>query len=90
MSIGDDIGETGLLVMGTIAVVIMMISYALEQYSKWFLLLFAFGCALTSFYSGIAGVYPITVVEGLWGFLALYRFLKVRHRTLVAKDENPV
>jgi len=73
MGVADSIGNTGLLVIGTIAVTVMMISYALERYSKWFLIPFSLGCALTSFYSGVAGLYPITVVEGIWGFVALFR-----------------
>ena len=71
-----------LLVFGSIAVTIMFLAYWLEDRSKWMVLAFALGSALTAVYSGLAGVYPITVIEGLWTFVALQRFLK-RHRERV-------
>ena len=72
-----------LLIFGSVAVSIMFLAYWLEQRSKWMVLAFALGSALTAAYSGLAGVYPITVIEGLWTLVALQRFLK-RHRTQVA------
>ena len=72
-----------LTVFGFIAVTIMFLSYWLEQRSKWMVLIFAAGSALTSLYSGIAGVYPITVAEALWAAVALQRFVK-RHREQVS------
>lgn len=68
-----------LTVFGAIAVTIMFLSYWLENRSKWMVLLFAAGSALTAAYSGLAEVYPITVIEGLWSLVALRRFLQ-RHR----------
>lgn len=68
-----------LLIFGSIAVTIMFLAYWLEDRSKWMVLAFALGSGLTAAYSGIAGVYPITVIEGLWTLVALQRFLK-RHR----------
>lgn len=67
-----------LTIFGSIAVSIMFLSYWLEHRSKWMVLVFAAGSALTSLYSGIAGVYPITVIEALWAAVALQRFVK-RH-----------
>ena len=67
-----------LTVFGSIAVSIMFLSYWLEHRSKWMVLIFAAGSALTSLYSGLAGVYPITVIEALWAAVALQRFLR-RH-----------
>ena len=63
-----------LTVFGSIAVTVMMISYGLEKRSRWWVLAFAAGCAATSAYSGLTGVYPITVVEGVWALVALRRF----------------
>ena len=71
-----------LLIFGSIAVSIMFLSYWLEHRSKWMVLAFALGSALTAAYSGLAEVYPITVIEGLWTLVALQRFLK-RHRAQV-------
>ena len=68
-----------LTVFGSIAVTIMFLSYWLEHRSKWMVLLFAAGSALTAAYSGLAAVYPITVIEGLWSVVALRRFIQ-RHR----------
>jgi len=42
-------------------------------------LVFAIGSGMTSLYSGIEGVYPITVIEGLWSLVALQRFVQ-RHK----------
>lgn len=63
---------------GFVAVTIMMGSYWLEPRSKWFVLLFAGGCASTSAYSGLVQAYPITVIEALWALIALRRFFKRR------------
>ncbi len=59
---------------GVIAVSIMFVSYWNEQRSKWLVLVFAIGCGLTSLYSGLAEVYPITVIEGLCALVAFQRF----------------
>ena len=69
-----------LTIFGSIAVGIMFLSYLLERYSKWMVLVFALGSALTAAYSGLEGVYPITVIEGLWTLAALQRFIK-RYRS---------
>ena len=68
-----------LTLFGSIAVSIMLFSYWLEPRSKWMVLLFAGGSAATALYSGLAAVYPITVIETLWALVALQRFVK-RHR----------
>lgn len=65
---------TMLTLFGFTAVAVMMLSYALDTRSKWFVLSFAAGCAATAAYSGLEGVWPITVVEGLWAVIALRRF----------------
>ena len=65
-----------LTIFGSIAVAIMMISYWPEPRSRWFVLLFAGGSAATSVYSGLAEVYPITVIEALWALVALQRFFR--------------
>jgi hypothetical protein len=58
----------------------MMLSYALEARSKWYVLIFAAASAATATYSAIEAVYPITVVEAIWALIALQRF-KTRHQT---------
>ena len=68
-----------LTVFGSIAVSIMFLSYWTEERSKWLVMVFAVGSGMTSLYSGLAEVYPITVIEGLWALVALRRFAQ-RHR----------
>jgi hypothetical protein len=63
-----------LTIFGSIAVSIMMLSYALEARSKWYVLVFAAASAATALYSGIAEVYPIMAVEAIWAAIALRRF----------------
>ncbi len=65
-----------LTLFGSIAVTIMFLSYWLESRSKWMVLVFAIGSALTAAYSGLAAVYPITVIETLWALVALQRFIR--------------
>lgn len=84
---GDDDLQLAITVFGVVAVTVMVIAYALEKRSKWFVLVFAGGCAATSAYSGLAAAYPITVVEGLWTFLALRRFYQ-RHSRQKEKEQQ--
>ena len=53
-----------LTIFGVIAVSIMFLSYWTEERSKWLVLVFAIGSGMTSLYSVIEGVYPITVIKG--------------------------
>ncbi len=73
-----------LTLFGSVAVTIMLLSYWLESRSKWMVLVFAAGSALTSAYSGLAEVYPITVIEAIWAGVALQRFAQR------LKQESPV
>jgi len=68
-----------LTLFGVIAVTIMFLAYWLEPRSKWMVLIFAGGSALTSFYSRLVEAYPITAIEALWALVALQRFWR-RHR----------
>ena len=68
-----------LTVFGVIAVTIMFLAYWLEPRSKWMVLIFAGGSALTAAYSGLVEAYPITAIESLWTLVALQRFWR-RHR----------
>ena len=79
-SSGSSLLEVTLLTLfGSIAVTIMLLSYWQEARSKWMVLLFAGGSALTAAYSGLVAAYPITGVESLWALVALRRFW-LRHR----------
>ena len=55
-----------LTIFGACAVSNMLISYALEKRSAWWVLSFALTCGGSSLYSWLAGAWPFGVVEGVW------------------------
>ncbi len=63
-----------LTVFGACAVAIMLLSYALELRSPWWVLVFALACAVSSLYGWLAGTWPFGVVEGVWALVALRRW----------------
>jgi hypothetical protein len=56
----------------------MMIAYTLESRSRWWTLAFAFACWSAALYGWLAGAWPFTVVEVLWGVIALRKFMRAR------------
>jgi hypothetical protein len=62
-------------IYGVVAVSFMMVMYALETRSRHFIAAFALGCALSSSYGFLAGTWPFGVVEGVWTFIALRRYV---------------
>ena len=69
-----------LTVFGACAVAIMLLSYAQEQRSSWWVLIFALACAASSLYGWLAGTWPFGVVEGMWALVALRRWWVRRRR----------
>jgi hypothetical protein len=69
----------GLTLFGLLAVTAMLIFYALEDRSAWFIIAFAGACALASVYGFLQGAWPFGVVEAIWAGVAVYRW---RIRTL--------
>ena len=65
----------GLTLFGLFAVSAMLVTYALEDRSPWFVLAFAAACALASAYGFLQGAWPFGVVEGVWTVVALRRFM---------------
>jgi hypothetical protein len=65
---------SGLTVYGAVAVSVMMVSYALEQRSARWVLVFALACAASSAYGWLAGTWPFGVVEAVWALVALRRW----------------
>jgi hypothetical protein len=59
---------------GLFAVSAMLICYALEQRSRWFILGFAGACSLGSAYGFLQGAWPFGAVEGVWSVVALRRW----------------
>ncbi len=60
---------------GAGAVSFMVLTYWLEHRSRWFVALFALGCAASSAYGWLAEAYPFFAVEALWAMVALRRFV---------------
>ena len=66
-----------LTAFGLFAVTGMLVGYALERRSHWFVLLFAFSCALGSAYGFLQGAWPFGLVEAIWSAVALGRWITV-------------
>lgn len=66
-----------LTAFGVVALIFMMLMYALEHRDRRFTLAFALGCSLSSSYGFLSGVWPFGLVEAVWCLVALSRF--VRH-----------
>ena len=65
---------------GLFAVTAMVVCYALEQRSSWFILAFAVSCALGSLYGFLQGAWPFGLVEAIWALVALRRWHHARSR----------
>jgi hypothetical protein len=72
---------SALSLFGFAAVTVMLIFYALEDRSRWFILAFAAACALGSIYGFLQGAWPFGLVEAVWAGVAVNRW---RTRTLKA------
>jgi hypothetical protein len=64
-----------LTLFGLFAVSAMLLTYALEERSPWFVLGFAASCALGSLYGFLQGAWPFGLVEAVWSVVALRRWL---------------
>jgi hypothetical protein len=76
-----EITMDGLTLFGLFAVTAMLVSYALEDRSHWFILAFAASCALGSVYGFLQGAWPFGLVEAIWAIVALRRW-SVRQRRM--------
>jgi hypothetical protein len=63
-----------LSLFGLCAVTLMMVCYALETRSPWFILGFAVACVLGSIYGFLQGAWPFGLVEAVWSVIALRRW----------------
>ena len=63
-----------LTLFGLFAVTAMLVFYALEDWSPWFILAFAGACALGSVYGFLQGAWPFGVVEAIWAVIAAWRW----------------
>lgn len=73
---------TPLSFFGLAAVTAMLVSYACEHRSPWFILAFAASCWAGSAYGFLQGAWPFGLVEGIWGIVAFRRWLVARRLIL--------
>ena len=67
-----------LSLFGLFAVTLMLVTYALEAQSHWYILAFAGACALGSAYGFLQGARPFGLVEAVWSAVALRRWLQAK------------
>jgi len=76
---GQGIGSVSpLSLFGFLAVTAMLVCYALEDRSPWFVLAFAGACGLGSLYGFLQGAWPFGVVEAVWAGIAVRRWRRAR------------
>jgi len=68
----------GLTIFGLFAVTAMLVSYALERRSPWYVLAFTVSCGLGSAYGFLQGAWPFGIVEAIWAGVALRRWLRAK------------
>ena len=66
----------GLTLFGLLAVTAMLVCYALEDRSHWFIFAFAVACAFGSIYGFLQGAWPFGLIEAIWAGVALRRWLR--------------
>ena len=67
-----------LTAFGLFAVGAMLVCYALEKRSSWFILAFAVSCVFASAYGFLQGAWPFGLVEAIWSGVALRRWWQER------------
>ncbi|MGA9642847.1 MAG: hypothetical protein WBQ72_15735 [Terriglobales bacterium] len=67
---------TPLTLFGLFAVTAMLVAYALEDRSPWFILAFAAACALGSIYGFLQGAWPFGLVEAIWAVAAVRKWYR--------------
>jgi hypothetical protein len=65
-----------LTVFGLFAVTAMLVTYALEARSPWYILGFAAACGLGAVYGFLQGAWPFGVVETIWAGVAFRRWMQ--------------
>ncbi len=63
-----------LTAFGFFAATAMLIFYALEGRSPWYILAFAGACVLGSIYGFLQGAWPFGVIEAIWAGVAAWRW----------------
>ena len=63
-----------LTLFGLVAVTAMLVCYAMERRSSWWILGFAIACLLGSIYGFLQGAWPFGIVEAIWSVVAARRW----------------
>jgi len=71
---------------GLFAVTAMLVFYALERRSNWYVLAFALSCLLASGYGFLQGAWPFGLVEVVWAGVALRRWQRAREQARWTTD----
>ena len=69
-----------LTAFGLLAVTAMLVAYAFEDRSPWFILAFAGACVLGSAYGFLQGAWPFGLVEAIWALVAMRRWWRQYRR----------
>ena len=80
---------TALTLFGLFAVTAMLVTYASEKRSPWFILAFAFSCLLGSAYGFLQGAWPFGLVEGVWAVIAARRWWQHTQREFNSNRSSP-
>jgi hypothetical protein len=64
----------GTLIFGSLAVAAMLVFYAFEERSAWFVLSFAAACAASAVYGALIEAWPFAAIEAVWSLIALGRW----------------
>lgn len=66
---------------GLFAVTAMVVCYACERRSTWWILGFAGSCVLGSIYGFLQGAWPFGLVEAVWALIAAQRWWSARAKS---------
>jgi hypothetical protein len=78
---------SGIEVFGFAAVITMVAAYALEDRTPSMVLVFAAACLAAATYAAVIRSWPFAVVETIWSFIAVRRWL-VRRSSRLAPNER--
>jgi hypothetical protein len=67
-----------LTAFGLFAVTAMLVCYAFERRSTWFILAFAVSCVLAAVYGFLQGAWPFGLIESIWSVVAYMRWRRAR------------
>jgi 4-amino-4-deoxy-L-arabinose transferase-like glycosyltransferase len=75
-----------LAAFGLFSVTAMLVCYALERRSPWYILGFAVACGLGSIYGFLQGAWPFGLVELVWAMVAARRWWLERQSVNAGSD----